>query len=139
MKKLAIASQGSIRFYCFDSWQEESQDRIDVPKSTGQIAQVHWTRDGSIMTVSTNGGYFMGFLTVVPQLFGAHRQYAALLSSLTEVSVIDCGRNNMLIGKAEVEIEPQFIGIGPDHFSIGINDQVWFYRWRPEGQSGSIP
>jgi hypothetical protein len=58
------------------------------------------------MTVTTGGGYFFGFLTVVPQLYAAHREYAALLSSLTEVSVIDCSKNNMIVGKAEVEIEP---------------------------------
>jgi len=122
MKKVAIASQGCIRFFNFDSWQEETSDRIDVSKSAGQISQVHWTKDGSIMTVTASGGYFLGFLTVVPQLYSAHRQYAALLSSLTEVSVIDCSRNNMIIGKAEVEIEPHHISIGPDHFAIGIND-----------------
>lgn len=75
----------------------------------------------------------MGFLTVVPQLFSAYKSYCALLSSLTEVSVIDCARNNMIIGKAEMDIEPHHLSIGPDHFAVGINDSVWFYRWRPIG------
>ena len=96
---------------------------------------MHWTRDGSIMSVTTSMGYFLGFLTVVPQLFSAYRSYAALLSSLTEVSVVDCARNNMIIGKAELDIEPHHINIGPDHFAVGINDAVWYYRWRPIGAS----
>jgi len=90
------------------------------------------------MTLTTSGGYFLGFLTVIPQLFSAHKQYAALLSSLTEVSVVDCARNNMIIGKTELEIEPQHIAIGQDHFAVGMNDGVWFYRWRPMGANGDI-
>ena len=138
MKKVAIASQGSIKFYNFHSWNEETADRIDITKSSGSITQLHWTKDGSILTVTTSGGFFLGFLTVVPQLFSAHKQYAALLSSLTEVSVIDCSRNNMIIGKADLEIEPHHINIGPDHFAVGINDSVWFYRWRPIGAANNL-
>jgi WD repeat-containing protein 19 len=39
----------------------------------------------------------------------------------------------MIIGKTELEIEPHHISIGPDHFAVGINDGVWYYRWRPIG------
>ena len=40
-------------------------------KSCGKITRIHWTRDGSILTVTTANGYFMGFLTVVPSLYSA--------------------------------------------------------------------
>lgn len=106
MQKIAIASVGSIRFFSTSSWLEETSERIEIQKSSGQMTQLHWTRDGSIMSVTTSQGYFLGFLTVVPQLYAAHRSYAALLSSLTEVQVVDCARNNMIIGKCELEIEP---------------------------------
>lgn len=85
------------------------------------------------MSVTTSGGYFLGFLTVVPQLYSAYKSYCALLSSLTEVSVVDCARNNMIIGKTDLEIEPHHLNIGPDHLAVGINDSVWYYRWRPIG------
>lgn len=39
----------------------------------------------------------------------------------------------MIIGKADMEIEPHHLNIGPDHFAVGINDSIWFYRWRPIG------
>lgn len=94
---------------------------------------MHWTKDGSIMSISTSGGYFIGFLTIVPQLYSAYRNYAAVLSSLTEVSVVDTARNNMLICKADLEVEPHHISVGHDHFAVGINDSVWYYRWRPIG------
>jgi hypothetical protein len=44
----------------------------------------------------------------------------------------------MIIGKSELEIEPHHISIGPDHFAVGSNDSVWFYRWRPIGAGGII-
>ena len=132
---MAVASLGCIKFYHMGTWAEDTADRIDIQKSTGQITNMHWTLDGSIMSITTSMGYFIGFLTVVPQLYSSYKSYAALLSSLTEVSVIDCARNNMIIGKAELEIEPQHINIGPDHFAVGINDSVWYYRWRPIGAS----
>jgi WD repeat-containing protein 19 len=39
----------------------------------------------------------------------------------------------MIIGKTDLEVEPQHIAIGPDHLAVGINDSVWYYRWRPIG------
>lgn len=133
LDKIAVASMGSIKFFSTKNWIESSEDRIDISKSSGQISQMHWTKDGSIISLTTSGGYFVGFLTVVPQLFSAYRNYAALLSSLTEVSIIDVARNNMIIGKADLDIEPHHINIGSDHFAVGINDGVWYYRWRPLG------
>jgi hypothetical protein len=37
VKKVAIAAQGQIKFYNFDTWTEESGDRIDCQKSSGAI------------------------------------------------------------------------------------------------------
>lgn len=61
------------------------------------------------MSVTTSNGYFLGFLTVIPNLFAAYETNVALLSSLTEISVVDCAQNNMVIAKTDLEIEPSFI------------------------------
>jgi hypothetical protein len=88
--KIAVASQGSIRFISLTDWKEVVADRIEITKSCGKITKIDWTRDGSILTVTTSNGYFVGFLTVIPQLYSAFETNVALLSSLTEVSVVDC-------------------------------------------------
>ena len=44
----------------------------------------------------------------------------------------------MIVGRSELEIEPHHINIGPDHFSVGINDTVWYYRWRPIGAQNNM-
>jgi len=85
-----VAAAGAVRFFSLVDWQEIHADKIEIMKSCGKITKVHWTRDGSILTVTTANGYFMGFLTVIPCLYSAHSHYAAILSSLTEISVVDC-------------------------------------------------
>ena len=66
IKKVAICSLGQIKFFNYQNWQEETSDRIDITKSSGTMTKLHWTKDGTIMTCTTTGGYFLGFLTVVP-------------------------------------------------------------------------
>ena len=71
LKKLAVATSGAIRFFSLQDWSEIHTDKIEIMKSCGKITRIHWTRDGSILTVTTANGYFMGFLTVVPSLYSA--------------------------------------------------------------------
>jgi hypothetical protein len=64
--KIAVASQGTIRFISMQDWKEVVGDRIEITKSSGKITKIDWTKDGSILTVTTSNGYFVGFLTVIP-------------------------------------------------------------------------
>src|SRR4051812_16599991 len=90
------------------------------------------------MTIATASGYFFGFLTIVPSLCSACDTYTALLSSLTEISVVDCARNNMIIAKCQLEIEPSFLNVGPLHFGVGMNNSIWYYRWRQPGMENKM-
>ena len=129
LRKIAVAASGCVRFFSLVDWTEVHSDKIEIMKSCGRITRVHWTSDGSILTVTTANGYFMGFLTVIPSLYSAFDCYAAILSSLTEISVVDCAKNNMVVAKADLEIEPAFLNLGPNHFAVGINNSIWYYRW----------
>ena len=90
LEKIAVACQGSIRFIQMSDWTESVTERIEITKSCGKITRIDWTKDGSILTVTTSNGYFLGFLTVIPNLFASYETNVALLSSLTEISVVDC-------------------------------------------------
>lgn len=90
------------------------------------------------MSVTTGNGYFFGFLTVVPSLCSANDTYAALLSSLTEISVVDCSSNNMIVAKTNLEIEPTFLNLGGYHFGVGLNNSIWYYKWRQPGMEGKM-
>jgi hypothetical protein len=136
--KLAVASQGVIRFYGLDDWQEIVTEKIEITRGCGKITKLHWTKDGSILTVTTQNGYFLGFLTVIPNLSSCFDTYAAILSSLTEISVVDCAKNNMVVAKAELKIEPTFMNLGPLHFAVGINSSIWYYKWRNDMGKASM-
>lgn len=103
---------GTIKFYSMTDWSEQVGERLEITKSAGKISHLHWSKDGSIMTVTTSSGYFFGFLTVIPSLCSAFGINAALLSSLTEVSIVDCNKNNMIVAKANLDIEPTFLTLG---------------------------
>lgn len=90
------------------------------------------------MTVTTGNGYFFGFLTVVPSLCSACNINVALLSSLTEISVVDCSRNNMIVAKTNLDIEPTFLTLGPFHFAVGVNNAIWYYRWKNPGMENKM-
>jgi hypothetical protein len=38
LKKVAIASQGSIKFYNIDTWTEDTAERIEITKSCGIVS-----------------------------------------------------------------------------------------------------
>lgn len=106
VQKICVGAMGSLKFFNLQDWTELVTERLDITQNAGKIIEIHWTPDGSIMTVSTSNGYFFGFLTVIPCLFSAFDNFAGLLSSLTEISVVDCSRNNMLVCKTDLDIEP---------------------------------
>ena len=112
---------GMIKFYSTVDWIEATGERLEITKSAGKISQLNFSKDGTILTVTTANGYFFGFLTQVPSICSSSDNYAALLSSLTEISVVDCVKNNMIVAKANLELEPSFIALGGYHFSAGSN------------------
>ena len=130
LNKCATASNGVIRFFDLNTWTENATERFEIQKGCGKITKLHWTSDGSIMSVTTSNGYFLGFLTIVPSLCSAYDIYAALLSSLTEISLVECTKSNVIIAKTDLEMEPNFLNMGVQHFAYGINNQIWYYKWR---------
>jgi len=138
IQKMAIAQMGLIKFYSLEDWSEQVGERLEITKSAGKITDLYWTKDGSILSVATGNGYFFGFLTVIPSLCSSYETYAALLSSLTEVSVVDCSKNNMIVAKTNLDVEPTFLDLGSYHFGVGINNSIWYYRWKQPGFDGKM-
>ena len=38
----------------------------------------------------------------------------------------------MIVSKTDLDIEPTFLNLGPNHFAVGINNSIWYYKWRNE-------
>lgn len=135
--KMAVAAHGTIKIINMNDWVEVKGEQITIPHDIGKITKLEWTTDGQILTVSTSNGYLCGYLMIIPSLTSSYFSNVAMLSSLSEVSIIDCLRNYLPVAKISLDIEPGFLALGARHCAVGINNSIWYYKWMDE-ESGEI-
>lgn len=75
-----------------------------------------------MLTVGTYTGYVAVYLASLALVVASHGRRTAFLSSLREVSVND--ENHKAVASVQVECEPTFLALGPEHLAVGINNQV---------------
>ncbi|XP_018591517.1 WD repeat-containing protein 19 [Scleropages formosus] len=99
---------------------------VNLDDETKGLDQLSWTDDGQLLAISTQRGTLHVFLTKLPILGDACGTRIAYLTSLLEVTV-----ENHVEGEApvavSVEVEPNFIAVGPYHVAVGMNNRAWFY------------
>ncbi|CAD5124243.1 DgyrCDS12539 [Dimorphilus gyrociliatus] len=93
---------------------------------------INWTDDGQLLAVSTVKGNLNVYLSKLPQLGAAYQTRLAYLTSLLEVTVQD-DVNQDGSQLLNVDIEPSFLGIGPFHVAVGMNNRAWFYIMADSG------
>ncbi|XP_013417652.1 WD repeat-containing protein 19 [Lingula anatina] len=91
-----------------------------------QLGQINWTDDGQLLAVSTKAGSLHVYLTKLPMVFDTYNTRLAYLTSLLEVTVQDNVSGDAPIVLA-ADVEPAFIGLGPYHLAVGMNNRAWFY------------
>ncbi|CAG9314821.1 unnamed protein product [Blepharisma stoltei] len=128
--KVAIAGDNSIRILALSNFKESRSDKIELAFEDGRITKMYWTDDGQILTAATTGGKLLNFLMIMPSLSSSFGTLVGLLTSLTEISVIECSGGVRVINKVTLETEPSIMCLGPFHIGVGINASVWYYRWR---------
>ncbi|XP_074649650.1 WD repeat-containing protein 19-like isoform X1 [Tubulanus polymorphus] len=90
------------------------------------LDKISWTDDGQLMALSTQKGSLHVYLTKLPILGAAIQTRIAYLTSLLEVTIqddVNRGASTVLA----IEVEPSFIGLGPYHLAVGMNNRAWFY------------
>lgn len=93
---------------------------------------INWTDDGQLLAVSTVKGNLNVYLSKLPQLGAAYQTRLAYLTSLLEVTVQD-DVNQDSTQLLNVDVEPSFLGIGPFHVAVGMNNRAWFYLMPDSG------
>ena len=126
-------------------WKELKSEYKEFNREEGDAEHMEWTKDGQILSVSTNGGYVFNFLMSIPVLSAHHASKMVYLSSLRHVSVVDVAMgaggpegapaNNAPI-TLEIAIEPSFLALGPDHVAVGMNNHCWFHTWNVAQKGG---
>ena len=74
------------------------------------------------------------YLTKLPILGDASGTKIAYLTSLREVTVVDEVNQERQM-KVPTHIEPSFMGIGPYHLAVGMNNRAWFCTFTEQGPS----
>lgn len=136
LNKVATVAQGVIVFTDLATWKEDVKARLELPHDCGRVLRLLWTVDGQILVALTNTGALYGFLTVIPSLNACYGQYAAILASLSEVAIVDCARNSLVVCRLSLDIEPTFMALGPTHLAVGINNHVSYYFWQGASSGG---
>ncbi|KAG8134871.1 hypothetical protein E2320_007947 [Naja naja] len=99
---------------------------INLEDENKGLDQLSWTDDGQLLALSTKRGLIHVFLTNLPILGASYGTRIAYLTSLLEVTVANYIESEPPI-RVSVEVEPNFVAVGPYHLAVGMNNRAWFY------------
>ncbi|XP_075423964.1 WD repeat-containing protein 19 isoform X2 [Ascaphus truei] len=105
---------------------------INLDDETKGLDSLSWTDDGQLLAISTQQGSLHVFLTKLPILGDTCATKIAYLTSLLEVTVTNNVEGELPI-TVSVEVEPNFVAVGPDHLAVGMNNRAWFYALTEKG------
>ncbi|TSN95726.1 WD repeat-containing protein 19 [Bagarius yarrelli] len=105
---------------------------VTLDEETKGLDQICWTDDGQLLAVSSQQGRLHVYLTKLPILGHSCGTRIAYLTSLLEVTVANQVEGEAAITVA-VEVEPNFIAVGPYHLAVGMNNRAWFYSLGDRG------
>ncbi|KAG8453594.1 hypothetical protein GDO86_000286, partial [Hymenochirus boettgeri] len=105
---------------------KDMYDIINLDDETKGLDSLSWTDDGQLLAVSTQRGSLHVFLTKLPVLGDTCGTKIAYLTSLLEVTVTNSVDGELPI-TISVEVEPNFVAVGPYHLAVGMNNRAWFY------------
>ncbi|XP_053560025.1 WD repeat-containing protein 19 [Bombina bombina] len=105
---------------------------INLDDETKGLDKLSWTDDGQLLAVSTQRGSLNVFLTKLPVLGDTCGTKIAYLTSLLEVTVANNVKGE-LPTTVSVEVEPNFVAVGPYHLAVGMNNRAWFYALTENG------
>ncbi|KAL7856198.1 hypothetical protein AOLI_G00198020 [Acnodon oligacanthus] len=99
---------------------------VTLEEETKGLDQICWTDDGQLLAISSQQGSLHVYLTKLPILGDSCGTRIAYLTSLLEVTVANQVEGDPTVAVA-VEVEPNFIAVGPYHLAVGMNNRAWFY------------
>lgn len=123
-----VATAGSSGVQVFDIKTLSKTDNISSSEiENGYITDLQWSPDGQILTIATAAGNMYNFLVKMASLSAVSGTIVGYLSSLREMSVVDCSRRGRSVD-VPLTLEPTVIAVGPRHVAAGMNNKVYFHR-----------
>uniref|UniRef100_S4RCS6 WD repeat-containing protein 19 n=1 Tax=Petromyzon marinus TaxID=7757 RepID=S4RCS6_PETMA len=96
------------------------------------LDKLAWTDDGQLLAISTLRGSLHVFLTKLPVLGDTFSTRIAYLTSLLEVTIANSVEGEPPVTVA-IDVEPNFIAVGPYHLAVGMNNRAWVYALSESG------
>uniref|UniRef100_A0A914URT3 Anaphase-promoting complex subunit 4 WD40 domain-containing protein n=1 Tax=Plectus sambesii TaxID=2011161 RepID=A0A914URT3_9BILA len=109
---------------------------VEVEDEDKGLDKVALSDDGQLLAIAGNSGSLHVYLTRLPVLGDCWQNKIAVLTSLTEITVLNEVEQEAPIS-FNTEVEPTFIGVGPVHIAVGMNNRAWFYQLTPQGKCNS--
>ncbi|XP_067137635.1 WD repeat-containing protein 19 [Centruroides vittatus] len=131
--KVASCGDNTIKIYDLNDLQEV-ESIITVDDERG-LEWMEWTDDGQLLAVTGTGNALHVYLTKLPVLGDSYGTKIAHLTSLLEVTISHIVEQEMTT-TLRVDVEPNFLSLGPYHLAVGMNNRAWFYGL---GERGPIP
>ncbi|KAM4052553.1 WD repeat-containing protein 19 [Anomaloglossus baeobatrachus] len=131
LNKAASCGDNSIKIHDLTELKE-MYAIITLDDETKGLDKLSWTDDGQLLAVSTQRGSLNVFLTKLPILGDTSGTKIAYLTSLLEVTVCNLVEGELPI-TVSVEVEPNFVAVGPYHVAVGMNNRAWFYALTENG------
>ncbi|XP_069600695.1 WD repeat-containing protein 19 [Ranitomeya imitator] len=131
LNKAASCGDNSIKIHDLTELKE-MYAIITLDDETKGLDKLSWTDDGQLLAVSTQRGSLNVFLTKLPILGDTSGTKIAHLTSLLEVTVCNLVEGELPI-TVSVEVEPNFVAVGPYHVAVGMNNRAWFYALTENG------
>jgi WD repeat-containing protein 19 len=126
MGKIATAGSGGIRIY--DAADLSETDGITPNEiESGAVTDLQWSPDGQILSIATSAGNIYNFLVKMATLSGTYGGAVCYLSSLRELSVVDCARRSRPVD-VPLKLEPTVVALGARHVAAGMNNRVFYHR-----------
>mmetsp|Transcript_1987 Transcript_1987/g.4439 ORF Transcript_1987/g.4439 Transcript_1987/m.4439 type:complete len:1366 (-) Transcript_1987:53-4150(-) len=129
LQKVAVAGEGTIRVLDLATLKEQRSEKISLPPTSGQIARMHWTKDGQVLTATTINSCVLAYLMVVPTISAICGHLAAVLSSLTEASIFECSAYARQLANVRLETEPSLLALSGNHLAASHGSQLCLYNW----------
>ena len=134
-KRVATAGDDGVRIFDSRDFVESKKEYIPTEElEDGKVTSLNWSPDGQILTIATASGNVYNFLAKMSIINSSYKSTIGYLSSLRELSVIDCVRKTKPVD-VSLKLEPTIVALGANHVAAGMNNRVFYHRITPNNSN----